>query len=155
MFAPWSGDGKISGIAPGCGGLREHRLSERVDVALLLSRAQPTVVALTDRLDRRRQAEDNLLAQAVGSAAAGRVEQPGVERVIAAVAGVFPPRQRRVPVVERGQARHRLPIDAQLRLHGRLADPVLLEGLDVARIVQGVGVLLRGGVPPGAVEALL
>src|SRR4029453_576442 len=91
----------------------------------------------------------------VGPAPAAGVEQPGVERVLAAVAGVLPPRQGRRPVVERGQAGDRPAIDAQLRLHGRLTDPVLLEGLLVARLVQGVGVLLGGLVPPGAVEALL
>src|SRR2546426_11700126 len=45
---------------------------------------------------------------------------------------VLPPRQRHVPMVERRQAGNRLPVDGQLRLHGRLADPVLLEGLRVA-----------------------
>ena len=90
------------------GGLGEHRLGQRVDVALLLARAQTTVVALTDRLDRGRQAEDDFLAQAVGAAAAAGVEQPEVEWAAAAVAVVLPPCQRGVPVVERCQAGHRL-----------------------------------------------
>src|SRR5262249_56655708 len=123
--------------------------------ALRVPGARGAVFALPDRLTRCRRAKEELLAKAVGPAAAARGKQPGVERVVAAEAAVLPPRQRRVPMVERGQAGDRLPMDAQLRLHGRLADPVLLERLLIARLVQGVGVLLRGGEPPGAVEVLL
>src|SRR6478735_7903635 len=46
-------------------GLTEHRLGQRVGVALLLARTQAAVVALADRLDRGRQAEDDLLTRAV------------------------------------------------------------------------------------------
>src|SRR4029450_9986678 len=94
-------------------------------------------------------------APAPGAAAAAGVEQPRVERVLAAVAGVLPPCEGGVAVAERGQAGDRLAVDAQLRLHRCLADPVLLERLDIARVIEGVGVLLRGLEPPGAVEALL
>src|ERR687888_497852 len=89
-----------------------------------------------------------------GPAAAAGVEQAGVERVLTAVAGVLAAGQRGVAVVEGGQAGNGLAGDAQLSLHRRLPDPVLLERLHVAGVDQGVGVLLRGLEPPGAVEAL-
>src|SRR6185312_17311127 len=95
-------------------GLTEHRLSQRVEVSLLLARTQATVVALADRLDRRIQAEDDLLALAVRRAGAARVEQPGVERRSPAEAAVLATRQRGVAVVERCHAGDGLALDVQL-----------------------------------------
>src|SRR4029450_689482 len=112
---------------PAGGGLGEHHLGPRVGVALLLVGAEAAVVALPDRLDRGVQAEDGSLTLALGAALAAGVEQSPVERALAAVAGVLPASERGVAMVERGQAGDRLPPHPQLRLHGRLADPVLLE----------------------------
>src|SRR6185312_16396520 len=90
------------------GGLGEHRLGQRMRVALLLTRAEATVVALADRLDRGREAEDHQLALARRAAAAAGVEQARVEWMLAAVAGILTPGERGVSVVERRKPRHGL-----------------------------------------------
>src|SRR4029077_9399831 len=98
---------------------------------------------------------DDLLALAVRRAGAARVEQPGVERRSPAEAAGLATRQRGVAVVERCHAGDGLALDVQLGLLRRLADPVLLEQPLVARVLQGVGVLGSGLVPPRAVELVL
>src|SRR5207249_8008871 len=100
---------------PTRGRLGEHRLAERMGVALLLTRTQPAVVALTDRLDRGRQTEDDLLALAVGSATAAGVEQARVERRSSAVAVVLTAGERGVAVAEWGKTGDGLAVDDQLR----------------------------------------
>ena len=132
--------------------LGEHRLRDGGRVALLLAGAEPSVVPLAHGLDGRRQAEDLEVALAVGAAAAAGVVQAAVARPVAAEARSLAPRERRRPVVVRRHARSDGVTARQLRLHRDLADPVLLERLLVARVDQGVRVLLHRRVPPRLLE---
>ena len=141
-------------------GLAEHRLRLGVGVATLALHA--AVVALADGLDRRVEAEDRPLAEAVGPTAAARVEQAEVVGPLAAVAVGLAQRERLVAVVEGGQARHRHTADGELGLHRRHADPVLVLLLVVVaadrRVVDRVRVLRpvwRAREPPGVLEPLV
>ena len=134
--------GRVAG-----GGLGEHRLRVGVGVALLLVGTEASEVALADGLDRGRQREDLEVALAVLPPAAAGVEQAPAARPIAAEARVLARRERRRAVVVGGDARGRLVAHVELGLRRHLADPVLLEGLLVARVDQRVGVLLGVACP--------
>src|SRR5215204_4503799 len=129
----------------------EHRLSQRVRVALLLTGSESPIVALADRLDRCRQPEDNLLACPGRATAATGVEQPEVERPRPAVAGILATVQRGRAMSAGSEPGNDLTVDHQLGLHRGLPDPVLLERLAVV-FLQRVGVLLPSVVPPCVVE---
>src|SRR5690242_2540008 len=98
-------------------------------VATLLILLQPAVVALPHRLDGGGQSEDHLLAGSGLATAAGSVEQPTIQRPRPAIAGILASGERCHAVSARCQTRHRLPVDDELGVHRRLADPVLLERL--------------------------
>src|SRR4029079_16400814 len=96
-------------------------------IALLLARPQTPVVALAHRLDRGVQAEDSALALALGAALAAGVEEAGVVgRCCAAEAIRLVQGKRPRAVIEAREARNRILIDRQLRLHRRDGDPVPL-----------------------------
>src|SRR5215211_957606 len=110
-----SGEGRISGRAPGCSsgvppgpGLTEHRLRLGARVALLLTGAKATEVALAHGLDGGVEPEDRALARAAALlAAAARVEQAGVVRRRAAEAVGLAEGEGLVAVVEGRKTRHR------------------------------------------------
>ena len=146
--------GLLVGGAAG-GRLGEHRLGVRIGVALLLVGAETPVVALAHRLDGGGQGEDLEVALTVGAAAAAGVEEAQAARPRPAEARVLTPGEGGGAVRVGGDPGRDLVATRQLGLHRDLADPVLLEGLGVARLQQRVGVLLGGAVPPCALELAL
>ena len=160
MLATKSGDGAISGIAPGISQTRRVELDAGVAGGVAPLRPEPAVVALGDGHHRRVERERGPLGRH-GRTPRCRRTGPGCRparwsarcrcgtartRPCSSRVRAGPARRARGPAAASGPA-------GQLGLHRRQPGPVPLEDLHVAGVAERVGVRVGvAAVPPGLLE---